>query len=68
MYSAVTAFSIVSQEPFQYPTAKKWFLSYGTLDAIFKFTDNPVYRRMNSQVNQNAIRKAVAAWQGYLSL
>lgn len=65
MYSAVTAFSIVSQEPFQYPTAKKWFLSYGTLDAIFKFTGNPVYRRMNSQVNQNAIRKAVAAWQGY---
>ena len=38
---------------------------HGTLDAIFKFTDNPIYRRMNSQVNQNAIRKAVAAWQGY---
>lgn len=61
MNSAVIAFSIVSQEPFQYPTEEKWFLSYGTLDAIFKFTDNPVYRRMNSQVNQNAIRKAVAA-------
>ena len=26
-------------EPFQYPTEEKWFLSYGTLDAIFKFTD-----------------------------
>ena len=65
MNSAVIAFSIVSQEPFQYPTEEKWFLSYGTLDAIFKFTDNPVYRRMSSQVNQNAIRKAVAAWQGY---
>ena len=65
MNSAVIAFSIVSQEPFQYPTKEKWFLSYGTLDAIFKFTDNPVYRRMNSQVNQNAIRKAVTAWQGY---
>lgn len=65
MNSAVIAFSIVSQESFQYPTEEKWFLSYGTLDAIFKFTDNPVYRRMNSQVNQNAIRKAVAAWQGY---
>lgn len=65
MNSAVIAFSIVSQEPFQYPTKEKWFLSYGTLDAIFKFTDNPVYRRMNSQVNQNAIRKSVAAWQGY---
>ena len=65
MNSAVIAFSIVSQEPFQYPTEEKWFLSYGTLDAIFKFTDNPVYRRMNSHINQNAIRKAVAAWQGY---
>ena len=28
MQSAVAAFSIVSHEPFQYPTAKKWFLSY----------------------------------------
>ena len=65
MDSAVIAFSIVSHEPFQYPTEEKWFLSYGTLDAIFKFTDNPVYRRMNSHINQNAIRKAVAAWQGY---
>lgn len=35
------------------------------LDAIFKFTDNEVYQRMNSQVNQNAIRKVIAAWEGY---
>ena len=65
MNCAVIAYSLASQEPFQYPTTKKWFLSYNTLDAIFKFTDNPVYKRMNSQVNQNAIRKVIAAWDGY---
>ena len=65
MNCAVIAYSLASQEPFQYPTVKKWFLSYNTLDAIFKFTDNPVYKRMNSQVNQNAIRKVIVAWEGY---
>lgn len=65
MNCAVIAYSLASQEPFQYPTTQKWFLSYNTLDAIFKFTDNPVYKRMNSQVNQNAIRKVIAAWEGY---
>ena len=65
MNCAVIAYSLASKKPFQYPTAKKWFLSYNTLDAIFKFTDNPVYKRMNSQVNQNAIRKVIAAWDGY---
>lgn len=40
-------------------------MSYYTLDAIFKINKNPVYVRMNSQVNQNAIRKAVKAWKGY---
>ena len=65
MNCAIIAYSLASQEPFQYPTAKKWFLPYNTLDAIFKFTDNPVYKRMNSQVNQNAIRKVIAAWEGY---
>ena len=65
MNCAVIAYSLASQEPFQYPTSQKWFLSYNTLDAIFKFTDNPVYKRMNSQVNQNAVRKVIAAWEGY---
>lgn len=50
---------------FRYPTREKWFLSYNTLDAIFKATKNPTYCRMNSQVNQNAIRKVVANWIGY---
>ena len=65
MNCAVIAYALASQESFPYPTVKKWFLSYHMLDAIFKFTDNPVYRRMNSQVNQNAIRKVIAAWEGY---
>ncbi|RHK35105.1 transposase [Anaerobutyricum hallii] len=50
---------------FPYPTREKWFLSYGVLDAIFKHTDNPTYRRMNSHVNQNAIKKAVRSWKSY---
>lgn len=65
MNCAVIAHALAGQEPFSYPTAEKWFLSYNTLDAVFKFTDNPVYQRMNSQVNQNAIRKVIAAWEGY---
>ena len=50
---------------FPYPTKEKWFLSYGALDAIFKYTDHPTYRRMNSHVNQNAIKKAVRSWKSY---
>lgn len=50
---------------FPYPTKEKWFLSYRVLDAIFKYTDNPTYRRMNSHVNQNAIKKAVKSWKSY---
>lgn len=64
MTSAVEAHSL-TKDRFRYPTAKHWFLSYETLDAVFKATDNPVYRRMNSQVNQNAIRKLEQAWKGY---
>ena len=50
---------------FPYPTKEKWLLSYGVLDAIFKYTDHPTYRRMNSHVNQNAIKKAVKGWKSY---
>lgn len=57
--------SIKNAKPFPYPTEEKWFLSYNVLDAIFKMTDNPVYRSMPSQLNQNAIRKTVASWQSY---
>lgn len=64
MKSAVQRSKLV-QTVFPYPTKGKWFLSYETLDAIFKNTDHPVYRRMNSQVNQNAVRKTVKSWMGY---
>ena len=50
---------------FPYPTTKEWFLTYNVLDAVFKYTHNEVYYSMNSQLNQNAIRKAAAAWKGY---
>ena len=52
---------------FKYPTPKKWFLGYNVLDAIFKIHKNPVYCRMNSQVNQNAIRKVVKSWESYFA-
>ena len=64
MKSAVQRSKLV-QTMFLYPTKDKWFLNYETLDAIFKKTNHPVYRRMNSQVNQNAIRKTVKSWMGY---
>ena len=48
-----------------YPTRERPFLSYEQLDAVFKLSGHPVYKRMHSQVNQNAIRKAAAAWKAY---
>ncbi|MCD7871786.1 MAG: RNA-guided endonuclease TnpB family protein, partial [Clostridiales bacterium] len=54
-------------EPFPYPTAAKWMLSYEQLDAIFRCTKNPVYYSMTSQVNQQAIRKATDSWQSYFA-
>lgn len=50
---------------FLYPTAKKWFLSFCVLDAVFRQTHNEVYYSMSSHLNQNSIKKAVAAWKGY---
>lgn len=40
MKSAV-ACSKMKRTVFSYPTREKWFLSYGTLDAIFKETGQP---------------------------
>lgn len=64
MKSAV-ACSKMKRTTFAYPTRKEWFLPYGALDAIFKEIKHPVYCRMDSQVNQNAIRKTEKAWVGY---
>ena len=49
----------------KYPTYHNPFLSYEQLDAIFKHTGNPVYKRMPSQVNQNAIRRRLADIRSY---
>ena len=52
---------------FDYPTREKSFLGYEKLNAIFCFMHHPVYERMPSQVNQNAIKKAVQAWKSYFA-
>lgn len=67
MKHAVCAWKLTKkpERQFSYPTYHNWFLSYETLDAIFKYTNNPVYKRMNSQVNQKAIRRVTDAWKGY---
>ena len=63
--AGAVAMSKLKYKVFPYPTREKWFLSYTVLDAIFKHTDHPTYRRMNSHVNQNAIKKAVKSWKSY---
>ena len=42
-------------------------LTYEVLDAVFKFTKDPVYYSLPAQVNQNAMRKTFKAWKGYFS-
>ena len=64
-HAALARFAMKKYKFFEYPSMDKWFLSYETLDAIFKVTGHPVYKRMNSQVNQNAIRKVTKAWKAY---
>ena len=54
-------------EPVPYPSWKNRMLSYKVLDAVFKFTRNPVYYSLPAQVNQNAMRKTFKAWKGYFS-
>ena len=66
--AGAVAMSKLKYKVFPYPTRKEWFLSYTLLDAIFKYTDHPTYRRMNSQVNQNAIKKTVKSWKSYFQL
>ena len=47
------------------PSKEKHMLSYAQLNAVFLEMEHPVYKRMPSQVNQNAIRKAVDAWGSF---
>ena len=66
--AGAVAMSKLKYKVFPYPTREEWFLSYTVLDAIFKYTDHPTYQRMNSQVNQNAIKKTVKSWKSYFQL
>ena len=66
--AGAVAMSKLKYKVIPYPTRDEWFLSYTVLDAIFKYTDHPTYRRMNSQVNQNAIKKTVKSWKSYFQL
>ena len=54
-------------EPVPYPARDNRMLTYEVLDAVFKFTQNPVYYSLPAQVNQNAMRKTFEAWKGYFS-
>ena len=66
--AGAVAMSKLKYKVVPYPTRDEWFLSYTVLDAIFKYTDHPTYRRMNSQVNQNAIKKTAKSWKSYFQL
>ena len=50
---------------FTAPTFDKWFASYGLLDAVFKYTDQPDYRSFHIHVMQNAIKDCCESWKGY---
>lgn len=54
-------------EPVRYPSRENRMLTYEVLDAVFKFTKDPVYYSLPAQVNQNAMRKTFKAWKGYFS-
>ena len=54
-------------KPAAYPSRGNRMLSYEILDAVFKFTDNPDYRRLPAQVNQAAMKKTFRDWKGYFA-
>ena len=54
-------------KPAAYPSPGNRMLSYEVLDAVFKFTDNPDYRRLPAQVNQAAMKKTFKDWKSYFS-
>ena len=54
-------------KPAAYPSPGNRMLSYEILDAVFKFTDNPDYRRLSAQVNQAAMKKTFKDWKGYFA-
>ena len=54
-------------EPAPFPSRENRMLTYELLDAVFKFTENPVYYSLPAQVNQNAMRKTFKSWKGYFA-
>ena len=55
-HAVFARFAMKKYKFFEYPSMDKWFLSYETLDAIFKVTEHPVCKRMNSHVNQRCCK------------
>ena len=53
---------------FEPPTEDKWFPGYSLLDGIFKLKDNVDYYSLPAQVNQNAVKDCVEAWESYFAL
>ena len=53
---------------FPLPTADKWFVGYGLLDALFRFTKNPDYLSFHSHVTQHAVKDCCLAWKAYFVL
>lgn len=49
------------------PTAKKWFLGYEQLNAVFSLSDNVDYRNLQSHMAQKAIRKCTDAWKSFFA-
>lgn len=49
------------------PTAKKWFLGYEQLNAVFSLSDNVDYRNLQSHMAQKAIRKCTDAWKAFFA-
>ena len=54
-------------KPAAYPSRGNRMLSYEVLNAVFKFSDNPDYRRLPAQVNQAAMKKTFKDWKSYFS-
>lgn len=55
-----------NQEP-ALPSSDNWFLKYNDLDGILKATDNPDYRALPAQVNQQVLKKCYISWKSYFA-
>lgn len=53
-------------EPFPYPTARKWLLSYEQLEAILRLSGNQAYRECVAKVAQKAVKMTVESMTSWL--